>query len=61
MNILKKNLKLKFFSLIAAIMLWYIVIASVNPTIENTYNNIPITYLNESSINERTLQLLEIK
>lgn len=58
MNILKKNLKLKFFSLIAAIMLWYIVIASVNPTIENTYNNIPITYLNESSINERDLAIV---
>lgn len=46
-------------SLVIAIALWGYVIGEVNPTITETYKNVPITYLNEDAFSQSGLAIAE--
>lgn len=54
-----KNLKItmKLFSVILAIVVWLILIYTLDPTITQTVNNIPITFTGEEELNARGLVL----
>lgn len=52
------NLKLKLISLASAILLWIYVVASVNPTVEKEFRNIPIVYKNLDYIYSQGLDVL---
>lgn len=53
-----KNLNYKIVSVIAAILLWIYVVATVNPTIEREYKNIPIIYKNLDYIYSNDLDIV---
>ncbi len=56
-----KNNKLNLiFALLIAICLWIYVMGEVNPTITSTIKNVPITFLNENSLESDDLVLLSV-
>lgn len=57
---LTKNLGLKILSLFVAIFLWIIIINVNDPMIEDDFNNIPVTKINENELkqNDKTYEVL---
>ncbi len=49
-NRLMNNWQLKLLSLVAAILLWLVVVSVSNPTKTTTYSNIPVEVVNSSAI-----------
>lgn len=56
--IMTKNLNYKIVSVITAILLWIYVVATVNPTIEREYKNVPIIYKNLDYIYSNDLDIV---
>lgn len=56
--IMTKNLNYKIVSVITAILLWIYVVATVNPTIEREYKNVPIIYKNLDYIYSNNLDIV---
>lgn len=52
---LRNNTVLRILSLLIAIFMWFYVMGEVNPTITKTISNIPVTLLNEDTLEQRGL------
>lgn len=53
----KNDNALKILSLLIAIFLWLYVIGEVNPTVTQTIENIPVSLLNENTLEQRDLAI----
>jgi YbbR domain-containing protein len=56
-NRLKNNTKIKFISLLSALVLWLYVMAVEDPTETKTYSNIPINITNIDMVEDRGLAI----
>lgn len=55
MNIFKRNVKIKFISIVLAFLMWIYVMAEVDPILIRDFNEIPVKITNEVIIKEKDM------
>ncbi len=54
-NLIKKDFKLKLISLAVGLVMWFVVIGGKNPIVTRQFNNIPVTFKNQSVLESEKL------
>ena len=54
-ELIKKDFKLKVISLAVGIVMWFLVIGGVNPVVTRQFNDVPVSFKNQSVLESRKL------